>query len=84
MIDNSLCLASNENRYILQDDMCTSTAEKHKVYQALFGPAYLALVDCLLTKSMITIDQSEWSPDDKETFRCYRQVYHIVQVDWST
>ena len=44
------------------------------MYQSLFGPAYLALVDCLMTKSMMSIDQSEWSPDDKETFRCYRQV----------
>lgn len=61
-------------RYILQDDICSSSSEKHKTYRALFGPAYLALIDVLMTKSMISIDQSEWSPDDKETFRCYRQV----------
>lgn len=59
--------------YILQDDICTSNVEKQKIYESLFGPAYLALVDILLTKSMITVDQSDWSPDDKETFRCYRQ-----------
>ena len=62
------------DRYILQDDMCSSPVEKLKVYQSLFGPAYLTLVDILMTKSMISIDQSDWSPDDKESFRCYRQV----------
>ena len=63
----------HDNRYILQDDICGAIPEKHKVYTELFGPAYLALVDILMTKSMM-VDESEWSAEDRETFRCYRQV----------
>ena len=65
------------NRYILQDDICSTAGDKYETYRTLFGPAYLTLVDLLMTKSMIAVDQSEWSPDDKETFRCYRQVIYI-------
>ena len=78
------CLTSNQKkiivhlfiflkRYILQDDICNSACEKNKTYRLLFGPAYLTLIDVLLTKSMIS-DQTDWSLDDKEAFRCYRQV----------
>ena len=62
------------DRYILQDDMCGATPEKLKEYRDILGPVYLTLVDVLMTKSMITVDQSDWSAEDKETFRCYRQV----------
>lgn len=61
-------------RYILQDDICSLTGEKLDTYRTIFGPAYLTLVDVLLTKSMIAPDHVDWAPDDKETFRCYRQV----------
>ena len=68
------------DRDILQDDICSSSCEKHKTYRALFGPAYLTLIDALMTKSMMPVDQSEWSPEDKETFRCYRQVKFTERV----
>lgn len=59
--------------YILQDDICSAEPEKHEVYSEVLGPAYLTLVDLLMTKSMITLNQSDWTSEDKETFRCYRQ-----------
>lgn len=43
----------------------------------MLGPAYLTLVDLLMTKSMLTPNQSDWTSEDKETFRCYRQVSTI-------
>ena len=64
-------------RYILQDDICSADPEKHKVYSEVLGPAYLTLVDLLMTKSMITVNQSDWTSEDKENFRCYRQVNSI-------
>ena len=32
---------------------------------------------------MISADQTEWAPDDKETFRCYRQVVFCLIKDSS-
>ena len=60
--------------------MCSATPEKHKMYSEVLGPAYLTLVDLLMTKSMITLNQSDWSSEDKETFRCYRQVDIIHSI----
>ena len=38
----------------------------------IFGPIYQMLVDSLLRKAMYNLKESEWTPDQRESFRCYR------------
>lgn len=62
--------------YILQDDIIASDAGKAAEYVMLFKPLYETLIQTLLTKVQYPSDQmyeTEWTAEDKEAFRCYRQ-----------
>lgn len=62
--------------YILQDDIVASDQPKAKEYLELFQPVFMTLIDTLLVKVQFPPDavyNNEWTSDDKETFRCYRQ-----------
>lgn len=62
--------------YILQDDIVASDGEKGKEYMLLFKPLYQSLIETLLVKVQFPPDHlydQEWSSEDKEAFRCYRQ-----------
>lgn len=62
--------------YILQDDIVASDGEKGKEYMILFKPLYQSLIETLLVKVQFPPDHlydQEWSSEDKEAFRCYRQ-----------
>lgn len=62
--------------YILQDDIVASDGEKGKEYMTLFKPLYQSLIETLLIKVQFPPDHlydHEWSSEDKEAFRCYRQ-----------
>lgn len=62
--------------YTFQDDVIASDQEKIPNYLSLFSPLYLSLIDTLLIKVQFPPDyvyEKEWSSEDKESFRCYRQ-----------
>lgn len=59
--------------YILQDDMLAFGKEHFAVIMQSLGPVYLLLAEVMLHKSMLPADDSSWSSEEKEQFRCYRQ-----------
>ena len=58
--------------YIFQDDIIACEPPQYDYCIATFAPIYQALVDALLRKSMYNLKESEWTPDQRESFRCYR------------
>ena len=58
--------------YIFQDDIIACEPQQFQICAAVFGPVYLKLVEGLLKKCMYQADDSVWSLDQKEMFRCYR------------
>ena len=62
--------------YTLQDDIIASEQDKVASYLALFNPLYQTLMDTLIKKVKYPPDQiyeQDWTNEDKESFRCYRQ-----------
>lgn len=62
--------------YTLQDDIIGSDQDKVATYLTLFNPLYQSLIDTLIVKVQYPPDsvyEQDWSNDDKEGFRCYRQ-----------
>jgi hypothetical protein len=62
--------------YTLQDDIIGSDPDKVATYLTLFNPLYQSLIDTLIVKVQYPPDsiyEPEWTNDDKEGFRCYRQ-----------
>ena len=58
--------------YIFQDDIIACDPPQYENCIAIFGPVYQALVDALLKKAMYNLKEDEWTPDQRESFRCYR------------
>ncbi|XP_015792696.1 importin-13 [Tetranychus urticae] len=62
--------------YTFQDDIIGSEQEKIPAFLALFNPLYHSLIDTLLVKVQYPPDSvysNDWTSEDKESFRCYRQ-----------
>ncbi|XP_074604258.1 importin-13-like protein cdm [Brevipalpus obovatus] len=62
--------------YTFQDDIIASEQEKIPTFLALFNSLYHSLIDTLLVKVQYPPDlvyANDWTSDDKESFRCYRQ-----------
>ena len=58
-----------------------SESDRAKFYLEMFGPLYQSLIETLLVKVQFPPDvtyESEWSSEDKEAFRCYRQDIGLV------
>lgn len=58
------------------DDIIASDNEKVSNYLHLFNPLYQTLMNTLIKKVQYPPDQiyeQEWTNEDKESFRCYRQ-----------
>jgi hypothetical protein len=58
--------------YIFQDDIIACEPQQYQHCAAVFGPVYHKLVEGMLKKSMYPVNDSAWSSDQKEAFRCYR------------
>ena len=58
--------------YIFQDDIIACEPQQFQICAAVFGPVYLKLVEGMLKKCMYQVDDSTWTLDQKEVFRCYR------------
>ncbi len=58
--------------YIFQDDMIACEPPQFQMAIATFGPVYEELVNSLLKKSMYSLNESSWTADQRESFRCYR------------
>jgi len=58
--------------YIFQDDIIACEPPQYEQCIATFAPVYQALVDALLRKAMYNLKENEWTPDQRESFRCYR------------
>ncbi|XP_043203803.1 importin-13-like isoform X2 [Amphibalanus amphitrite] len=58
--------------YTLQDDILASDEHKEQLTEQL-QPVYSALLNVMVQKSMLPKDPSEYSPDEAEAFRRYRQ-----------
>ena len=39
---------------------------------ATFGPIYEELVNALMRKAMYSLNENDWTADQREAFRCYR------------
>ncbi|KAJ9589083.1 hypothetical protein L9F63_017628 [Diploptera punctata] len=59
--------------YILQDDIIASETEQFHLYVAMLSPVYRALAEIMLHKSMLPAAEENWSSEEKEELRCYRQ-----------
>jgi len=62
--------------YTFQDDIIGSPQERIPTFLALFNPLYHSLIDALIVKVQYPPDHvyaNEWTSQDKESFRCYRQ-----------
>ncbi|KAG5892535.1 hypothetical protein JTB14_011124 [Gonioctena quinquepunctata] len=59
--------------YTLQDDIISLDAPECAPLILMIKPYYRNLVCVMLTKSMFPLSDDNWSLDDKEVFRCYRQ-----------
>ncbi|KAL3867799.1 hypothetical protein ACJMK2_040646 [Sinanodonta woodiana] len=61
--------------YILQDALLEQDKENFCNLLPIFQPIYLKLIEHLLIKVQFPTDQvyDDWSEDEKEQFRCYRQ-----------
>eukprot|EP00095_Tigriopus_kingsejongensis_P012065 maker-scaffold60_size442463-snap-gene-0.27 protein:Tk12065 transcript:maker-scaffold60_size442463-snap-gene-0.27-mRNA-1 annotation:"Importin-13" len=58
--------------YIFQDDIIACEPQQFQHCIAVFGNVYHELVESLLRKSMYPLNDSSWTADQKEAFRCYR------------
>ena len=58
--------------YILQDDIIACEPPQYEACVATYAPIYQNLVDALLRKAMYNLKENEWTPDQRESFRCYR------------
>lgn len=58
--------------YIFQDDIIACEPQQFQQCVSVFGPIYHKLVENMLHKSMYPLNDSTWSQDQKEAFRCYR------------
>lgn len=62
--------------FFYKDDIVSSEQDKVASYLTLFNPLYQTLMDTLIKKVQYPPDQiyeHEWTNEDKESFRCYRQ-----------
>ncbi|RWS16817.1 importin-13-like protein [Dinothrombium tinctorium] len=62
--------------YTFQDDIIASEEEKLGTYLSVFSPLYQSLIETLINKVQYPPDviyDKDWSNEDKESFRCYRQ-----------
>ncbi|XP_064626443.1 importin-13-like isoform X2 [Lineus longissimus] len=61
--------------YILQDDIMSSDHELFQQYIRVFAPVYMSLVQVFLGKVAYPPEAEyvQWSKEEKEQFRCYRQ-----------
>ena len=77
--------------YTLQDDIIASDESRIQTYLTLFNPLFQSLIGAFLTKVQFPPDdiyEKEWTNEDKESFRCYRQdigdsfmyCYNILRV----
>ena len=58
--------------YIFQDDMIACEPPQFQLAIATFGPIYEELVNALMRKAMYSLQENEWTADQREAFRCYR------------
>ena len=58
--------------YIFQDDMIACEPPQFQLAIATFGPIYEELVNALMRKAMYSLQENEWTGDQREAFRCYR------------
>ena len=58
--------------YIFQDDIIAGEPQEFQQCVAVYGPLYAKLVEGFIMKSMYPVDDSQWTKDQKEAFRCYR------------
>ena len=58
--------------YIFQDDMIACDPPQFQLVIATFRPIYEELVNALMRKAMYSLQENEWTADQRESFRCYR------------
>lgn len=58
--------------YIFQDDIIACDPLQFQAAIATFGPSYEELVNALIRKSMYSLNENDWTGDQREAFRCYR------------
>ncbi|RWS31852.1 importin-13-like protein [Leptotrombidium deliense] len=62
--------------YTFQDDIIASDEGKLATYLSMFSPLYQSLIETLIAKVQYPPDSvfdNDWTIEDKESFRCYRQ-----------
>ncbi|KAK6640059.1 hypothetical protein RUM43_008336 [Polyplax serrata] len=59
--------------YVLQDEIILSSSEDHILFMKYLGPIYEKLVNILITKAQLPGVEQNFSKQDLESFRCYRQ-----------
>ena len=64
--------------YIFQDDIIACEPQQFQICAAVFGPVYLKLVEGMLKKCTYRVNDSTWTADQKELFRCYRKWIFIL------
>ncbi|CAG0908130.1 unnamed protein product, partial [Cyprideis torosa] len=72
-VDESLSDMAFGVWYIIQDEMVNAEEQEHKELDKWLVPMYYKLVTILLGKAAYPADLEEWSSEDREAFRCYRQ-----------
>lgn len=75
-VDETCSEAAFNFWYSLQDDIIGSATDRIPIYLTTFSPIYQALIEALIIKVQFPPDaiyEAEWTADDKETHRCYRQ-----------
>ena len=66
--------------YIFQDDIIACEPQQFQICAAVFGPVYLKLVEGMLKKCTYRVNDSTWTVDQKELFRCYRKWIFISKI----
>lgn len=56
-----------------QDEIILSSSEDHILFMKYLGPIYEKLVNILITKAQLPGVEQNFSKQDLESFRCYRQ-----------
>ncbi|XP_064476842.1 importin-13-like [Ornithodoros turicata] len=59
--------------YALQDDVSAAEGPRAEALLLLLHPVWQALVDTLLRKAQLPLDDSHWAEEEKDALRCYRQ-----------
>lgn len=59
--------------YALQDDVSAAEGSRAEALLLLLHPLWQALVDTLLRKAQLPLDDSHWTDEERDVLRCYRQ-----------